>query len=146
MSELSTACPFCAIARGEDREAEIVCEGPLWVAFFPRQPATTGHTLVIPRVHVADLWAADAATAAALIGAAQLVGHAVTEAVSPEGLNLITSAGAAASQTVDHLHLHVVPRWNSDPIGRIWPPARPMAEDLKAETARRIRSACQRLR
>ena len=48
-------CDFCAIARG-DAPAEVVCEGSSWVAFFPLDPATPGHTLIIPRVHVEDLW------------------------------------------------------------------------------------------
>ena len=51
-------CEFCTIARGEDRSVEMVCQGTDWVAFFPFNPATPGHTLVIPRAHVADFWLA----------------------------------------------------------------------------------------
>ena len=49
-------CDFCVIARGEDRSVEIVCEADSWIAFFPKDPATPGHTLIIPRKHVTDLW------------------------------------------------------------------------------------------
>jgi len=47
-------CPFCGIAQDQDPDARIVASGPLWVAFFPPEPATVGHTLIIPRTHVTD--------------------------------------------------------------------------------------------
>jgi len=136
-----TTCPFCAIARGDDGSVEIVCEDQGWVAFFPLEPATPGHTLIIPRHHVRHLWVMDSADARALMGAVVRVGAAIDEALNPEGLNLITSAGEAAEQTVFHLHLHVVPRWQRDGF-KIWPPDRPFPEQLKEEAAERIRQAC----
>jgi histidine triad (HIT) family protein len=135
-------CPFCAIARGEDESVEVISEAEFWLAFFPRAPATPGHTLVIPRKHVPDLWAADRHLAAELTGAAIRVGRAIQGAVEPEGLNLITSAGEAAEQTVFHLHLHLVPRWADDRLG-IWPPKRSMAPQLKADLADAVRTACE---
>jgi histidine triad (HIT) family protein len=116
--------------------------GKKWVAFFPNEPATPGHTLIIPREHIPDLWACGPELAADLMGAAVLVGRAVSAAVAPDGMNLITSAGSAAGQTVFHLHLHVVPRWTSDPIGEIWPPKTSMKEKLRDELAAEIRSQC----
>ena len=136
-------CDFCAIARGE-QSAEIVCEGTSWLAFFPLDPATTGHTLVIPRAHVADLWAAEPPLAADLMGAVIKVGRAIDEALRPEGMNLITSAGSAAEQTVFHLHLHVVPRWRRDGFGRIWPAAGKFEDADLDNVAERIRTACER--
>ena len=137
------ACAFCAIARGDDAEAEVVCEEAEWVAFFPLKPATPGHTLIVPRVHVSDLWDLDRRVASELMSAVLRVGHAVRIAVRPEGMNLITSAGSAAEQTVFHLHLHVVPRWRSDGFGQIWPPKDQKYEDAELEgIADRIREAC----
>lgn len=137
------SCDFCAIARGLDRSAEIVCEGKDWIAFFPLDPATPGHTLVIPRRHVADLWEADPQLAADLVRAAQRVGQAVQVALNPDGMNLITSAGSAAEQTVFHLHLHVVPRWTRDGFGQIWPVKGERFEDEQLEdVADRVRAAC----
>jgi histidine triad (HIT) family protein len=135
-------CDFCAIARG-DAAAEVVCEGEHWVAFFPLRPATLGHTLVIPRDHVEDLWAASRSVGGALMQAAIEVGRAIQDALRPDGLNLISSAGAAAEQSVPHLHLHVVPRWNDDAFGRIWPPPTEMGDELKRDAATRIRAACR---
>jgi histidine triad (HIT) family protein len=120
--ESSPNCPFCAIARGEDSDVRLVASAPEWVAFVPPEPATPGHTLIIPRVHVSDLWEADAATAVAVVSAAVEVGRTVRRALNPEGVNLITSAGEAAEQTIFHLHLHVVPRWRDDRFGALWPP------------------------
>jgi histidine triad (HIT) family protein len=134
-------CDFCAIAAGRS-EAEVVCEGERWVAFLPLAPATPGHTLVIPREHTPDLWAADPRTGSELMAAAIRVGRAVRRAVAPDGINLITSSGRAAEQTVRHLHLHVVPRWDDDGFGEIWPPKRPMRRELKLDVAARIREAC----
>jgi len=143
MAAVSQSCPFCAIARGEDPSAEIVCEREDWVAFFPPEPATPGHTLVIPRGHVPDLWAAPPGLAANLIEAAIHVGHAVETAVGPDGMNLITSAGEAAEQSIFHLHLHVVPRWPDDQLD-IWPPKVTMQRSVKEDLATAVRDACSR--
>jgi histidine triad (HIT) family protein len=140
---LDLACDFCAIARGEDADTEVVCEGEAWVAFFPLKPATPGHTMVIPRTHAADLWDLDLETATELMAGVVEVGRAIREALIPEGMNLITSAGEVAEQSVFHVHLHVVPRWRSDGIDEIWPPKGELpGVDLEG-VADRIRDACR---
>ena len=139
---MTTDCDFCAIARG-DAPAEVVCEGEHWVAFFPLHPATLGHTLIIPREHVENLWAASLSVGGELMQAAIEVGRAIQHALEPDGLNLISSAGAAAEQTVPHLHLHVVPRWDDDGFGRIWPPQKETPDDVVGDAANRIRAACR---
>jgi diadenosine tetraphosphate (Ap4A) HIT family hydrolase len=139
-----TECPFCTIAQGRDDAAKVVCEGDEWVAFFPRNPATPGHTLVIPREHVTDLWAVNPELCGPLLCAVVQVGNAIREALTPAGLNLISSSGEIAEQSIYHLHLHVVPRYSGDPIDPIWPPRVPMDEQLKEELALRIRAACSR--
>ncbi len=69
---------------------------------------------------MADFWEAPAGLASDLATAAADVGRALKEALEPDGLNLITSAGSAAEQTVFHLHVHIVPRWHDDGFGPIW--------------------------
>ncbi|WP_062906450.1 HIT family protein [Mycobacterium avium] len=113
-------CDFCEIVRKEE-PARIVMRDQHVIAFFPTSPATLGHTLVVPTNHIPDIWALDDATATALTSATLRVARAVRAALLPEGLNIIQSNGAAATQTVQHLHVHVVPRWAGDPMGRIWP-------------------------
>ena len=138
----SASCDFCAIGRGEDPSVEVVCEGTDWVAFFPLHPATPGHTLIIPRRHVPDLWQTEPPLGAELMIAAIRVGNAIDTALAPEGMNLITSAGQIAEQTVFHLHLHVVPRWRRDGFGDIWPPAGRYEDADLRDVADRIRGAC----
>ncbi|WP_225323452.1 HIT family protein [Mycobacterium marseillense] len=131
-------CPFCRIVRQQDPDVREVYRDDQVVAFFPTEPATLGHTLVIPHRHIPDIWALDEETAAQLASATIRVSQGVKSAFTPEGLNVIQSNGSAASQTVPHLHVHVVPRWRDDPMGNIWP-----------ETAypdNEKSSACERLR
>jgi histidine triad (HIT) family protein len=135
-------CDFCAIARGADHSVEIVCEAKNWIAFFPHEPATLGHTLVIPRKHVLDLWKVESPLDAELMAAVIRVGRAIETALKPLGMNLITSAGKAAEQTVFHLHLHLVPRWNGDRFGRIWPVGEQHVDSDLGNAADRIRTAC----
>jgi histidine triad (HIT) family protein len=120
-TEYDGNCSFCTIARGQDSGIEVVAEDVDWIAFFPLNPATPGHTLVIPRAHVRNLWDADLELASVVMRAAVLVGRAIDTALKPQGMNLITSDGRVAEQTVFHLHLHLVPRWQDDGFGQIWP-------------------------
>lgn len=73
------------------------------------------------------------------------VGNAIQAAVVPEGMNLISSSGTAAEQTVFHVHFHLVPRWHRDGIGRIWPPKTRMSEEIKENLADAIRERCEAL-
>lgn len=135
-------CDFCAIGRGIDRSVRVVCESDAWLAFFPLNPATKGHTLVIPRQHVADIWQLGSPLGAELMGAVIRVGRAVQTAVNPEGMNLISSRGSAAEQTVFHLHLHLLPRWDRDGFDRIWPSHSPYEDEDLDTVAEGIRKAC----
>ena len=133
-------CEFCQIVRGE-QPARVVGDSPDALAFFPLRPVCPGHTIVIPKTHIRDLWADGSLPTAGLMQAVIRVGQAISRALRPDGMNLISSAGQAASQTVLHLHLHVVPRWSGDHIGNIWPPGEPLRGDQADQTAAAIRAA-----
>ncbi|MCU1509512.1 MAG: hypothetical protein JWQ12_1777 [Glaciihabitans sp.] len=139
MTELD--CPFCEIVQLEDPDAREVFRNEHVIAFFPTEPATLGHTLVIPRKHIAGIWEIDDATATQLSRVTLKLAHAIRDAVKPEGLNLIQSNGEAATQTVNHLHIHLVPRWESDGIGRIWPRETNFSERQKDDALERVRDA-----
>lgn len=94
--------------------------------FLPDHPATRGHVLVVPNHHVADVWSLSQGAARNLASAVLRVAGAAREALHPDGLNVIQSNGAAATQSVDHLHVHVVPRWATDDMGEIWPSPDPI--------------------
>ena len=135
-------CDFCDIAQGKEPSVEVVCEGKSWIAFFPLNPATPGHTLVIPRTHVVDLWEVEPPLSVDLMAAVIHVGRAINLSLTPEGMNLITSAGKTAEQTIFHLHLHIVPRWHRDGFGRIWPVEGRFEDADLGNVADRIREAC----
>lgn len=141
MSGSLAECAFCRIARGDDSSVEIVAAGEAWLAFFPLNPATPGHTLVIPREHVADLWRADPLLGSSLMRACISVGQAIEGALTLDGMNLITSAGKTAEQSIFHLHLHLVPRWPGDGFGKIWPTGHRYEEADLGDVASGIRSA-----
>lgn len=141
MSEDAEDCDFCAIIRGV-RSARVVCETKHALAFFPLHPAALGHVLVVPKKHVPDFWAADDVTASHLGRALIEVAHGLKRALAPDGLNIIQSSGAAASQTVFHLHVHLVPRWFGDHIGALWPPSEPWSETVEDDVAGAVRRAC----
>jgi histidine triad (HIT) family protein len=136
-------CPFCEIVQREDPDARELYRDGHVVAFFPLDPATLGHTLVVPRSHVPDIWALDDNTAERLAVATTRLAAAVRKAVNPEGLNIIQSNGKAATQTVFHLHVHIVPRWENDAVGRIWPPDTNYSEEQKDDAWERLKAACQ---
>ncbi len=70
------------------------------------------------------------------------VGRAIQSALAPEGMNLISSSGEVAEQSVFHLHLHVVPRWRRDGFGRIWPLESTTEQEEIENVADLIRAAC----
>jgi diadenosine tetraphosphate (Ap4A) HIT family hydrolase len=139
METAKKTCPFCAIAANEDTDVEVIYEGKEMLAFFPESPATPGHTLIIPRDHVTDFWNADLPLVEELSAVAVRIGRAIDAALKPEGMNLITSAGEVAEQTVFHLHLHLVPRWRDDELD-IWPPKKGMEREVREDLGRSVRA------
>lgn len=133
-------CQFCEIVQREDRDVREVYRDDHVVAFFPTEPATLGHTLVIPRDHVPDIWSLSGDLAAALGRVVVHLAAAVQRAVEPQGLNIIQSNGEVATQTVMHLHIHLLPRWEHDGIGRIWPSETHYTEHQKDDAWERLRA------
>ncbi|MFA9446216.1 HIT family protein [Egicoccus sp. AB-alg6-2] len=132
-------CIFCAIVAG-DAPARIVHETERTVAFLDLNPATRGHTLVVPRAHARDIHDVAPADLAEVATAAQQVAAAAVDELGAAGVNLIQSSGAAAFQTVFHLHLHVVPRYAEDGLVLPWVPAPGDAADMDA-AAGQLRAA-----
>ncbi len=86
-----------------------------------------------------DIWDVGEDLAAELGRQTVKLAEAVKRAMRPDGLNVIQSNGAAATQTVMHLHVHVVPRWEDDAVGRIWPPDTLYAEGEKDDAWQTLR-------
>jgi histidine triad (HIT) family protein len=130
-------CIFCAIAAGEG-PAEIVQEDEHTVAFMDINPWTRGHALVIPRAHSRNLLDVPDDDLARTLSAAKRLAQRMGDALGTDGINLLNSCGSAAWQTVDHFHVHVIPRYDDDPL-RL--PGSPMdvGEGELAEVARELR-------
>jgi histidine triad (HIT) family protein len=115
-------CIFCKILTGE-LPATIVDEDERTIAFMDIAPATRGHSLVIPRAHSADLLSVDLEDLRAVAVASQRLAARVKERLGADGVNLVNSCGAVAWQTVFHFHVHVIPRYDGDPLRLPWVPA-----------------------
>jgi histidine triad (HIT) family protein len=122
-------CLFCGIVSGRLPSAT-VHEDERTIAFLDINPATRGHLLVVPREHTRDLLAAPAADLAACVAAAQHLAARVVERLGATGVNLVNACGASAWQTVAHLHLHVVPRYDDDPLQLPWRPVPASPDDI----------------
>jgi histidine triad (HIT) family protein len=130
-------CVFCGIVAGTVA-SHAVYEDAQTLAFLDINPATRGHTLVIPKQHADDLFAIDSDTAAAVMRTVKLVADRIDEVLSPDGLTLAQTNRRAGWQDVFHLHVHLVPRWEGDGLVRPWTPrpAQPRSLSDVAETLR----------
>ena len=108
-------CIFCAIAAGEG-PAEVVQEDEHTVAFMDINPWTRGHALVIPRNHSRNLYDIGDEDLARTMAAAKRLAVRMRDALGCDGINLINSTEPAAWQTVFHFHVHVIPRYEDDPL------------------------------
>ncbi|HLI32640.1 MAG TPA: HIT family protein [Solirubrobacteraceae bacterium] len=134
----SEGCIFCRIVAGE-LPAEIVREDELTVAFMDINPATRGHALVVTRAHHADLLELPERELHAAACAAQELGRRARALLNADGVNILSSIGAAAWQTVAHFHIHVIPRYKDDPLRLPWLPEAGDAEQI-ARAARALRA------
>lgn len=115
-------CIFCKIVAGE-LPAKVVDEDERTISFMDIAPATRGHALVIPREHYPDLLSVDAEDLNAVILGCQRLAARMKESLDADGVNLLNSCGAVAFQTVFHFHMHVIPRYEGDPLRLPWVPA-----------------------
>ena len=137
-------CRFCAIARGE-ADARIVLEDDQVLAFLDHRPLFPGHCLLIPREHYETLPDLPPQLLAPLFGAAQLLARAVVEAMEAEGS--FVAVNNVVSQSVPHLHVHVVPRRRKDGLRGFFWPRTPYRDDAHADEVRDdVKKAVARIR
>ncbi|PFG39116.1 histidine triad (HIT) family protein [Georgenia soli] len=132
------ACPFCAIVSGES-PAQVVLETEHTVAFLDVRPVFKGHTLLVPRRHVVTLPDLPADLLAPYLTATQRLASAMVEALGAQGS--FVAVNNVVSQSVAHLHTHVVPRTRGDGLrGFFWPRTK-YADGEAAAYAQRLRQA-----
>ena len=108
-------CVFCAIAAGEIPCFKVY-EDELVLAYLDINLFSEGHTLVIPKAHTTGLLDTPEETLAALLARVKKVAAHLKTALGCDGFHILQNNGAAAGQTVGHIHFHIVPRRNGDPI------------------------------
>lgn len=114
-------CLFCGIVAGSI-PSETIDANERTVSFMDVNPATAGHALVVPRVHSKDLLEIGTEDLSATVLTAQRLAERMKDALGADGVNLINACGQAAWQTVFHFHIHVVPRYEDDPLKLPWIP------------------------
>jgi histidine triad (HIT) family protein len=136
---VTKACVFCAIAAGET-PAHVVFEDERWLGFLDARPLFPGHTLLVPRAHHEAIWDLPDDLASELTGRVQRLSVAVRDAMGADGV--FNAANNIVSQSVPHLHVHVVPRVRKDGLrGFFWPRSTYASDDEAAAVAQRISSA-----
>lgn len=113
MTSETYKCTFCAISRRES-PADIVYEDDLTIAFAAHAPVTNGHTLLIPRTHIENLFEVSDELAAAIGFATKATAVALSQRYHVTAVNVLHASGPEAQQSVFHFHHHLVPRRSQD--------------------------------
>lgn len=130
-------CIFCKIAKGDIPSATIYESADLRV-FLDVAPANKGHALIIPKEHYDNVFQLDAETAAKVFSMATVVAKAIKEETNCDGLNIVQNNGEVAGQTVNHFHLHLIPRFKEDGIKLTWAQKETVSEEQE-ELAKALR-------
>jgi histidine triad (HIT) family protein len=123
-------CVFCKIIAGEIPSRKIY-EDEATLAFLDIEPDYVGHTLVIPKRHCENVLDCDTENLSHVIKTVQLVAKHYVNNCGFDGIDLLNANGSAAGQTVSHLHFHMIPKKENDPI-EIWP-KRKISRDMETE-------------
>ena len=114
-------CIFCKIANG-DISSKAIYEDDLFKVILDLGPATRGHALILPKDHAKNLFELPDDTAKQILVLAKKLGNQMVEKLNADGLNIIQNNGEAAGQTVNHFHLHLIPRYEDDGQHILWEP------------------------
>lgn len=115
---VDSECIFCKIVAGEIPSTKVY-EDDKVLSFMDINPVGRGHLLVIPKNHYPTVFDIPEQDLAAVFGAARRIASAQRKVLDMPGLNLIQSNGRAASQIIDHFHLHLIPRWPGDSLSKL---------------------------
>ncbi|MCR5196415.1 MAG: HIT family protein [Pseudobutyrivibrio sp.] len=111
-------CIFCKLANG-DIPTNSIYEDDNFKVILDADPATKGHALILPKDHFANLFEIDDAVAAKALPLAKKIANRMMEKLGCAGVNIVQNNGEAAGQTVNHFHIHVIPRYEDDPDKKI---------------------------
>lgn len=111
-------CLFCKIVTGEIK-GEVIMEDEHALAFLDIHPRAGGHTMVIPKHHAPTLVELPGPEVAPLFETVQKVAKRLMDRLAPDGLTIGANQGRVSGQEVDHLHIHLIPRYNNDHGGSV---------------------------
>jgi histidine triad (HIT) family protein len=109
------SCLFCKIVAGQIPSFKVY-EDDSYLSFMDINPVSKGHVLVIPKRHYVNLFDLDPALASGYLAVVQKVAQRVCARLGAADFNLVMANGKNAQQSVDHAHIHIVPRWEKDGI------------------------------
>ena len=124
-------CIFCKLANG-DIPTNSIYEDNDFKVILDADPATKGHALILPKKHADNLYELPDDIAAKLLPLAKKLATKLTETLKADGFNLVQNNKECAGQTVNHFHLHLIPRYENDGQRILWNPTTPSAEELDA--------------
>lgn len=112
-------CIFCKIGKG-DLEASVIFESNDFMVILDKFPSGKGHTLILPKDHYEDIYELDGEVAGKLFALTTVIAKALKQVLKCDGLNILQNNGVVAGQTVMHLHLHLIPRFEDDNLNFHW--------------------------
>ena len=123
-------CIFCKIANGEI-PSSTVYEDEDFRVILDLGPASKGHSLILPKKHAANIYELPDETAGKAMILAKKMAGKLTDALNCDGFNIVQNNGEIAGQTVNHFHLHLIPRYEGDGLNLNWPQQEISAEQLE---------------
>ena len=125
-------CIFCKIINGEI-PCYKVYEDDKVLAFLDISQASKGHTLIVPKIHYANMLECDEETVAYMYKIANKLGNQIVNSLGAKGMNILTNINEVAGQTVKHFHIHLLPRYNDEDGVKIdFISSNPSKEDLES--------------
>ena len=135
-----TECLFCKIAKKEIPSQDVYEDAETF-AFLDIHPRAAGHVMVIPKEHAETILALDESTIKPLFAAVKKVTAALKRAFNPDGFTIGINHGAASGQAIDHIHVHIIPRWRNDGGGSLHSVVQNPPEESLDEIRDRIRAS-----
>ncbi len=114
-------CIFCKIANGEIPSSTLY-EDETFRVILDLNPASKGHALIIPKQHAKNLFDLPDETASKALVLAKKIADKLQDGLHADGLNVVQNNGEAAGQTVEHFHIHLIPRYEGDTVNVKWVP------------------------
>jgi len=129
-------CVFCRIVSGQE-SALIIHENDYALALFPKEMNVKGHIIVIPKKHFKNIFSISNNDLAAVMSMAKNVARQLLQTINATGVNILHASGKNAQQSIDHFHIHLIPRFDGDEIDA-WPNL-PRYDGDRVELLKKIR-------